>query len=330
MSEKKSSDSTDIFTQSSDFFDQLSDDIKQARTSVCIQCMSFEADETGSKLIELLISKPTIKRTLLIDSYSKYVVNDTFVFGPSGLLNKNNALHEKRALAPLLDKAKKAGIEVKLTNPMGFMLFKYPVRNHKKVVLIDDHISYLGGINFTDHNFAWPDLMIRHTNPSINKALTKSFNADLFEKEVDSTCHIDDLTSLFILNGYKTKESYNELLAVIKKAQKITIVSPYISYPLLDAVAKVSNNRVILPKYNNKGYINFVHQLKRYHNVNYIYSDAGMVHMKLIIIDDSTVIYGSSNFDTISYLFEKEVVIKHTNPHLAHRLNQVAEKLITG
>lgn len=330
MSEKKSSGSTDIFTQSSDFFDQLSDDIQHANSSVCIQCMSFEADETGSKLIELLISKPTIKRTLLIDSYSKFVVNDTFVFGMSGLFNKNNALKERRALTPLLEKAKKAGIEVKITNPMGFMLFRYPARNHKKVILVDDHISYLGGINFTDHNFAWPDLMIRHTNPAINKALAQSFNSDLLEQETSPISTIDDATSLFILNGYKTKQAYKKLLSTVEKATKIVVVSPYISYPLLDAVAKVPDNTVILPKDNNKGYINFIHQLKRYSNVNYIYSDKGMVHMKLIVIDDSKVIYGSSNFDTISYLFEQEVVLEQKNPQLAQRLNQVAKKLITG
>lgn len=330
MSENKSSGSTDIFTQSSDFFNQLSDDIQHAHSSVCIQCMSFEADETGSKLIELLISKPTIKRTLLIDSYSKFVVNDTFVFGIGGLFNKNNALKERRALMPLIDKAKQAGIEVKITNPMGFMMFRYPARNHKKVILIDDHISYLGGINFTDHNFSWPDLMIRHTNPSINKALAQSFNSDLFEQKTHPICAVDDATNLFILNGYKTKRAYKELLSIIKKAKKIVVVSPYISYPLLDAVAKVPDNTVILPKHNNKGYINFIHQLKRYHSVNYIYSDKGMVHMKLIIIDDSIVIYGSSNFDTISYLFEQEVVLVQTNPQLAQRLKQVAEKLITG
>lgn len=328
MSEKFSSDTTDIFTQSSDFFDQLKDDIQQATSSVYIQCMSFEADETGSKLIEILISKPTVERVLLIDDYSNYVVNDTFLFGPGGLLNRNNARTERLALTPLLERAQKSGIKIKFTNPVRFLMWNYPARNHKKMILVDDSISYVGGLNFTDHNFKWSDLMIRHMSKDLNAALKKSFINDLSEREGDPIQQINPSTKLYTLNGLKTKNSYRELLKTIKKASKVVAVSPYISYPMLDAIAEVKNNLVVLPENNNKGYVNFIHQLKRYNKINFVYSKGLMMHMKLMIIDDDTVLYGSSNFDTISYLFEKEILLQKKDPDLVQRLNDVVLNLI--
>lgn len=328
MSVPNTSNEVNIYTDSAQFFEQLTIDIENAQESVSIQCMSFEADETGCALIELLISKPNLKRTLLIDKYSKYVVNDTFLFSISGLLNKNNALTERRALSPLLKRAEEAGVLVKFTNPIGLLMWKYPARNHKKMVLIDDEISYVGGVNFTDHNFEWPDLMIRHINNELNHALGTSFKNDLEEKKTDPVQQINPDTKLYTLNGLKTKASFQELLNTIKNASKVVAVSPYISYPMLDAIGNVAENLVILPGKNNKNYMNFVHQLKRYKSINYAYTNGSMIHMKLLIVDDETIVYGSSNFDLISYLFEKEIVIQKKDRDLAQQLTQAALKLI--
>ncbi len=329
MSENSTFDSTTIFADSGSFFEQLSIDVQNARNSVAIQCMSFEADQVGCKLIELLESKPNIERTLLIDSYSRFVVNDTFLVSPWGLFNKNGALKERLALKPLLKKASDSGVRIRFTNPMGWFLRKYPARNHKKLVLIDDDISYLGGMNFTEHNFKWSDLMFRHQDSATNSALNKSFHSDLDGSPTDPVIDIDPRKRLYILNGRKTKPAFQKILSAIKKAKKVVAISPYISYPVLDAISKIPDNTVILPKRNNKGYVSFLHSIKRYNNINYLYAGGEMVHMKLIILDDETVLYGSSNFDTISYLFEQELILQNSDPELVGKLNQVATNLIS-
>jgi len=322
------SNQVNIFTESALFFEQLCIDVENAQKSVSIQCMSFEADETGCALIDLLISKPNLKRTLLIDCYSKYVVNDTFLFSISGLFNKNNALTERLALSPLLKRAEKSGVVVKFTNPIGLLMWKYPARNHKKMVLIDDKISYVGGVNFTDHNFEWPDLMIRHISTELNHALGTSFKNDFEEKKAEPVQQINADTKLYTLNGLKTKGAYQNLLNTIKNASKVVAVSPYISYPMLDAIGNVAENFVILPGKNNKNYMTFIHRLKRYESINYTYTNGSMIHMKLLIVDDETIVYGSSNFDLISYLFEKEIIIQKKDRDLAQKLTQAALKLI--
>ena len=45
-----------------------------------------------------------------------------------------------------------------------------------------------------------------------------------------------------------------------------------------------------------------------------------MLHAKVMILDDEIVIYGSSNFDLISYLFEQELVIVTRNAGLAQEI----------
>ena len=328
MSEDFTSSSAIVFSNSQDFFNQLTIDIQNARNSIYIQCMSFEADQVGSKLIELLIHKPNINCTLLIDSYSKYVVNDVFLLSPQGLFNKRDALQERRALSPLLKKARNAGINISFTAPMGFLLHKYPVRNHKKMILIDEDISYLGGMNFTEHNFLWSDLMIRHTQTSLNKALKNSFIDDLSGNITAPIEHIDDQNTLFFLNGLKTRAAWSELLSMIAGAKKVVAISPYISYPMLDAISRVADNKVITPTNNNKPYVKLIHNLKRYRNINFMEADGNMLHMKVLILNDEAVVYGSANFDTISYLFEKEVVLKRKDQQLVQQLNTIANNLI--
>ncbi|MCP9291161.1 phospholipase D-like domain-containing protein [Gracilimonas sediminicola] len=317
-----------VFMDSDHFFEQLTADVQNARHSVSIQCMSFEADQVGTKLIELLGSKPTLERTLLIDDYSRFVVNDTFLNAPQGWMNKNNARKERQALDGLLKQARQSGIRVKFTNPMGFLMHRYPARNHKKMVLVDEEISYLGGMNFTEHNFEWSDTMVRHTNPDIAAALKVSFQADLNETTPPPITEINPKTVLYLLNGWKTKEAYTNLLERVTSSSKVVALSPYISYPMLDAIASVPDNQVILPKANNKPLMHYIHNLKRYSEINFKYVSGKMVHAKMLILDDEVAVYGSSNFDVISYFFEKEVVIVNKNPELIKQLTSFTSQLI--
>ena len=328
MFENHATTDTCVFSDSDHFFEQLTADVQTAKRSVCIQCMSFEADRVGSKLIELLGSKPTLERTLLIDQYSKYVVNDTFLNAPQGWMNQNNARTERKALDGLVKRAREMGIRIKFTNPMGFMMYRYPARNHKKMVLIDDRISYLGGMNFTEHNFHWTDIMIRHEEPDIANALKHSFDSDLKEAKAPPVTPINNQSTLYTLSGLSTKHTFQKILERIKLSDKVVAISPYISYPMLDAIASVSDNSVIVPANNNKPFIRFIHGLQRYSNVNFKYIPGKMLHAKLLILDDEVAVYGSSNFDTISYFFEKEVILVNKDPILTKKLKTFISKLI--
>lgn len=318
--------------------------------------MSYEADQAGQQVVELLIRHPHLQRRLLIDAYSTAVVNDTWLAKPFGSTRWKTARKEARQLWPLLQQAMSNGIDIRFTQPLGPLFLKYPFRNHKKCVLIDHKVSYVGGINITDHNFGWNDLMIRQQVEPLTSALKDSFEADwqagflpkLLAKDLpiqltkqsqssDLTTtktqpatnpppayqQIDPNTELYLLDGLSTKTAYRQLQQTVEQARRVQVFSPYISYPMLDSVAKVADHTVWMPEHNNKPVVTLLSQLPRYRSLN-IQKIPGtpeeMLHAKVMIFDEETVLYGSSNFDVVSYLFEKEMVIVRRDKELANRI----------
>lgn len=365
------STSTTLHTGGDGFIQALRQDLAKASHSIAIQVMSFEADQAGQQIVELLSSYPKLQRRLLVDAYSTIVVNDTWTQRPGNSSRLRAARQELKALWPLLRHAQANGIDIRFSQPLGPLFLKFSMRNHKKCVLIDHEISYVGGINITDHNFGWKDLMIRQQNEQLASALHASFRAnwqvgflphklkkftsttnsnpsttsdptttqnsttnaapstrDTLTKQHHPPAYqrIDSNTELYLLNGLSTKTAYRRLQTQVEQAQKVEVFSPYITYPMLDSVAKVSQHTVWMPEYNNKALVKLTSRLPRYRKLNIQLipgSPEKMLHAKVIILDDETLIYGSSNFDLISYLFEQELVIVKRNAGLAKKIQAV-------
>jgi len=56
------------------------------------------------------------------------------------------------------------GVKIRYTNGYGATPRRLLSRNHKKLIVIDDRAAYVGGINFSEHNASWHDMMIRLTD----------------------------------------------------------------------------------------------------------------------------------------------------------------------
>ena len=338
------------------FLDALEKDLNKASHSIAIQVMSFEADQAGQQIVELLSSYPKLQRRLLIDAYSTIVVNDTWTQRPGNSPRLRAAREEARQLWPLFQQAMNNGLEIRFTQPLGPLFLKYPFRNHKKCVLIDQAISYVGGINITDHNFGWNDVMIRDQHSLIAQALQQSVDtdwqtgflpnklkkftpataknptttSDLSTTSTPSTREtppayqrLDEHTELYLLNGVSTKAAYRQLQQTVEQAKRVEVFSPYITYPMLDSVAKVAEHTVWMPEHNNKALVKLTSRLPRYRKLNVQTipgSPEKMLHAKAMVLDEETVVYGSSNFDLVSYLFEQELVIVRRNAGLAQKI----------
>ena len=83
-------------------------------------------------------------------------------------------------------KLKKAGVQFKLSPPLGFpyFFFKLNQRNHRKIVICDGQIGYYGGYNIGDEYLGrdpkfgkWRDLHIRMEGEAL-KELQRSFLND--------------------------------------------------------------------------------------------------------------------------------------------------------
>lgn len=282
-----------------------------ASHSLLVQAMTFEGDSAGKDLIRIMMKSPAKDKRLLIDSYSKAVINDSFVFSPRYFVDKEFR-REITNTKKLIDRARESGIAVKFTNPLGFLMSKYPLRNHKKMV-IADHTCYLGGINFSDHNFQWHDMMIELQEKEIANLLVKDFECTWNEQNQSQAFSTADST-IYFLNGRKSENLYSDLFEAIKNAKHtVEVISPYVSDPLLSILKEASRRGVevsiISPRENNKSLFKNLLYSELGHGYFKLYEYPGMSHMKAILIDGSTLVFGSSNYDLISYYFEQEVVV---------------------
>lgn len=315
------------------FMQALGVSSKSATKSLYVQAMTFEGDEAGSQLIDLMINSPAKDKRLLIDSFSKVVISDSFVFGSRYFRDK--AFREEIAhTRTLIRKAQANGIHVRYTNPIGPLLIKYPLRNHKKMIVVDQEVAYIGGINFSDHNFAWHDMMVEMSGQALSEALHDDFLQTWQGRNRSVKAQLPS-GQLYLLNGIKSRDLYESLFDEITNAREsIIVISPYISEPLLGhlnaASKKGASVRIISPAENNKGlFQDYLIQKAAQGNFQ-LHHYPGMFHLKAILIDDKKLVFGSSNYDLVSYYFEQEVVMLSVDPALIEEFkSEVSDKMFS-
>lgn len=308
-----------------EFMQALGHRAQYARDSLYVQAMTFEGDAAGERLIDLMISSPAKDKRLIVDSFSKVVVSDRFVFGPKYLKDASFRAEIKNTNA-LLHKAEANGVQVRFVNPTGLLMTKYPLRNHKKMMMVDGRFSFLGGINFSDHNFDWHDMMVELDDLSIGEVLNDDFKAT-WEGKNQSTKIDLGMHQLYFFNGIKSKDLYDGFFDHVKRAtESITVVSPYVSEPLLpalsEAAAKGVKVEIISPKENNKGLFHDYLLSQSEKGFFKLLHHPGMFHLKAILVDGSTLIFGSSNYDLVSYYFEQEVVFVSSDEMLVQEFSE--------
>ncbi len=313
-----------ILLGSENFKKRLENVAATAKDIFLAQAMTFEGDDAGRWLIDTMKSSPAKEKKLLIDSYSKLVINDHFV--PSiKYLNDATFKAEVKATCVLVEEAIENGIDVQFTNPVGFLALKYPLRNHKKMVVIDN-VSFLGGINFSDHNFEWHDMMVELADQELGKVLTDDFRKTWNGKNQSLSIGTQS-GKLYLFSGSKSKELYQTFFEHISEArEEIQVISPYISEPLLSVLRNSANNGVkvtiISPRENNKSIFKNIILAEEKKGYFELRDYPGMSHMKAVMVDSEQLIFGSSNYDLVSYYFEQEVVFVSKDKKLINEFKQ--------
>jgi len=215
------------------FWDALSQDLSSAKHSVLVQTFSFEADRIGTLLAEALIDSPARDKRILSDSFSRIVVSDKFLFSPSNWFDRE-LRDEVRATKKLALNLSALGVAVKHCNPLGPTPRRLFNRNHKKLIVVDNRIAYIGGINFSAHNASWHDMMLRIEDAAVAKFLRKDF-VDCWDRRSTSRSETFGGNSFYSLNGRSNRHAFAQVLRLIDSARhSIFIASPYISFPFYD------------------------------------------------------------------------------------------------
>jgi len=290
-------------------FEQLFADIEKAKYHVHILYYTFASDEIGQQLKDLLIRKV------------KDGVDVRVIYDDVGCIKTKSRFFKEMI---------KNGIKVDCFLPIRFPYIARRVnyRNHKKIVVIDGEIGYIGGMNIADVYLKgfkwgiWRDLSARIQGKAVH-ALQVTFLLDWFysHKETLNDPHYFPKLPVLGKNPMQivtsspmyTFETLTEgFFQAINNAQRyVYIQTPYFipSDQIIKAMQTAALSgvevRLMIPKRSDNFLVcaasfSYIRSLLENNVKVYLYT-AGFLHSKLIVIDDSLTIIGSTNMDTRSF-----------------------------
>ncbi len=302
--------SIELLVDSGDYFRRMKEDVASARDYVLAQALSFEGDAVGLSMGDLMLTSKAPDRRVIIDSFTRHVVNDRLVWTPRNLLDRGLRA-EVRETRNMIDRLRRGGVGVRFSGPAGRFLERLPARNHKKLVAVDDRVAYVGGINFSDHNFLWHDLMLRVEDEGFVRFLREDFEGTWNGRQEAAQWALPGLV-LHSLDGETNEEVFARVFELIDAAEESLFVEcPYVNGPFLDRLAAARRRgvsvTVVTPLNNNFGLCRDAmiwHATNSGFDVRF-YPDR-MTHMKALLVDGRTLVVGSANFDVLSYRFQQE------------------------
>lgn len=302
----------EILIDFEEFWTRLSEDTRSAGTSIYVQTLACEGDSIGKLLGASLLAARAPDKRVLADSFTKIVLSDKFRFSPGNLINAE-LRREARATTSLFRELRAGGVQLQFTNPYGFTPRSILSRNHKKLIIIDDRVAYLGGMNFSEHNAAWHDMMLRLDDAPAVAFLREDFLSTWRGHNQRAHGRFEGL-ELYTLDGQANGEAFGRVLDLIDGArQAIFVESPYITFPFYERLRNATGRgvavTVVTPQHNNWSFFaDYARLESTLSEIDLRLYQGRMSHLKGMLIDDRYLIAGSSNFDYLSYRMYQETV----------------------
>ncbi len=308
----------DLLVGAAEFWPRLEKDLRGARRSAYVQTFTFEGDRAGRSLERAMVASRAADRRLLVDSYSWMYHSDRVLWGPA--IMSKPVRREVALTKRFVRRMRGEGVDVIFGNPIARSPLAAVRRSHKKVACVDGAIAYLGGINFSDHNFAWHDMMLRIESRDLVTLLEADFRSSCsgIPQSYDET--IGPLR-IISANGRGNAARFEPVLEAIQGARtSIDVASAYLSHPFTDHLSTAAGRgvqvSVLTPRENNKANL-ARHVLERAYRggLRVLRYEGGMNHTKAMVIDGDLLVAGSSNFDFMSYhILEEHVILTRHQP----------------
>ncbi len=298
-----------LFSDPMEFYPAMIDDILSAKKYIYLETFRFMNDPMGERFRDALISKlkEKVEVLLLIDFWGGSPVRSGFF----------NELEKQGGKVRFFKKIK-----------LGFDIFtKGHRRNHRKLLLIDDKITYIGSSNITGYNLNWRESVLRMTS-EITTVFKRLFYQDfkIYNKYIFSrpylykTIHWENFEIIRDVPIITKKNINKKFIQLIKEAKKsIIIETPYflpgfmLRKAMIDAAVRGVEIIVLLPK---KSDVSLVDILRNKYlgplskkGVKFLFNEPHNLHAKLILIDKKIFGLGSSNFDYRSFRYMFEIML---------------------
>ena len=300
----------DILNNGQETFDSILEAIEQAKEHIHLEYYIIEDDIIGNKFKDLLIKKAKegLEVRLIYDDVGSWSLS-------------------KRYIRELENN----GIEVYAFMPVRFsrLADRVNYRNHRKIIVIDGEIGFVGGINIADRYITgtkelgqWRDIHLRIEGQAVH-SLQAVFLIDWFF--VSDNIITDDK----YFNEHKVEEKtlvqitacgpdsdwasiMQAYFAAISTAKEYIFIStPYFipNESILTALKTASLSgvdvRIMLPKRSDShvvywGSISYIKELLEAGIQVYFYSK-GFAHSKILMVDDVFSSVGTANIDIRSF-----------------------------
>ncbi len=311
-------------------FDAIFDAISNARHAVLIQFFIIHDDRLGQRLHALLTKKAAegVAIYLLYDRIGSHSL-------PHGYVQ------------PLRD----AGIEVKVFATRSGWLNRFQVnfRNHRKIVVVDGIVGFVGGLNVGDEYMGekpplapWRDTHVKVRGPVV-ACMQESFAEDWFWAArslpplILPEVYPDDgvLCQLLATGPADSYETCSLFFvgAIHAAAERVWITTPYfipdeaVFAALRLAVLRGVDVRILLPSRADHRVVYAASSLYAFEavraGVRVFRYQPGFMHQKVVLIDSEISAIGSANMDNRSFRLNFEVMLLTVDSAFAAEVEQM-------
>ncbi len=305
-------------------YPRMLEDIAAARHCIRLQSFIFMSDEVGMKILNALERKAAegVDVKILFDSFGSC----------------------KSYFSPFFRRClfgRREHFQIRAFSPINLLTpWKFQLRNHRKLLVIDGRIAYSGGINISrenEHLQRVPasryihDLHCRITGPAVSQFTLSFFRDWMYTTgKVFNDCALPEdfpavaKTGRSVVrvlesgpgNNYQgTKMLFFAAASLARRS--LTIVTPYLvpgpAYinALCMAAARGVAVKIVVPKHNNHIFVDFAarslyHRLLR-HGVRIFEKRGCFSHIKALMVDSEWGFMGSSNCDSRSFRLNFEL-----------------------
>ena len=319
-----------LFSEPLRYYNQMIEDIESAKKYIYIETFRVGKDEIGDRFRRALTrkAKSGVDIRLLIDGWGSGPVSHDY-----------------------FSKLIKNGGEVRFFEKIKFnsdIFTRGHKRNHRKLLLIDDDISWIGSSNLTAYNMNWRESVLRIKSGGMTFIFTKLFMQDfriynkyIFNKTYNTRPvkykHFEIIRDAPSITFKRVNQRF---IRLIKNAtESVNIETPYflpgflLRKAMTDATKRGVKVTVSLPKQSD---VNLIDVLRNKYlgplhksGIRFLFYQPNNLHAKLMLVDNSKFVIGSSNFDYRSFRYMYEIVLTGSEPLIAEQIREHIEQTIS-
>lgn len=321
-----------VYTDFDMMFADLLESLRSAKHHIHLEFFKFEDDPIGRQVAEILVQRAQSGVEVRVQ------YDDVANIGHRGFFRRM----EKQGV--------KVQPFIKVVFP--FISVNANYRNHRKIVVVDGHVGYLGGMNLAQRysigvkGGIWRDTHIRVKGPAVSELQTcflMDWQFTSKKKMPDSAHYYPQIESrgdyLMQVASSGPMDEWNVIMQatirmINQSHQYIYIQSPYliptttVLMALRNAALSGVDVRVMIPYKGDRGVVpplatrSYVKEVLTAGVKVYFY-ELGYMHSKAIVSDDKVTTIGSTNMDVRSYEQDFEINAFIYDEELARKMKGI-------